>query len=93
MTTPTRKLETDIAVYKFTTSERAWKFMRECEGMGHGAGYPALGGIPGFRHFTVQVRVETFKDRIAVDKLAAGAPVVAYAFAGQSVNADGTVAQ
>lgn len=70
---------TDIATYQFPSASAAWAFMHACQDAKVQPGYPSVDG----RH-TVMVAIKTWMDRETADRLANGAPCVAYNFAGMA---------
>jgi len=67
-------VRSDCATYKFETSSAACSFIRALGAEGIKAGFPGLGD------HTVQVAIPTWMARETADRVAGGAPVVAYKF-------------
>jgi pterin-4a-carbinolamine dehydratase len=67
----------DVATYQFTSYHAAWDFVHECTAA------ELMTGWPEYLVHTVKVSIRTSLDREAADKLANGAPVVAYNFKGE----------
>ncbi len=76
MKTTTNKAASDVATYQFSDHSAAWQFMRDCQAAKVQPGFPSLDGL-----HRVMVAIGTWMDRETVDKLAKGAPCVAYTFA------------
>jgi hypothetical protein len=68
----------DVATYQFSDHSAAWQFMRDCQSAKIQPGFPSLDSLN-----RVMVAIKTWMDRETADKLAKGAPCVAYMLAGQ----------
>lgn len=77
----------DSATYIFATRDAAWAFMRACDAAGVSAGFPSLSSprahVPSAR--SVEVAIHSMSQRDLIDRLANGAEVIEYHFAGDHV--------
>jgi len=59
----------DTATYAFKTRDEAWRFMRACDAQGIPAGFPGL------VEYTVDVSLDSWRDRDRTDTLAGAEPI------------------